>query len=209
MFDNIRVKASLPLPHELLPLRTDWSSENFQTKDLENSLSLYEICPDGKLRHLKQDREWKEEETSFLGGYFDVTGETWEEVPYHGVIEFYTTVSDKIEYEPDLINNPESIDWDRLVEIEGYDWWVEFAAVFDNGSLREIRLRKLEKTLIRKRLAENKQWAERRKHESSKLANRIIRKLRKIPGYRSATRLLGKLELKCHERISAGIRKIS
>jgi hypothetical protein len=209
MFDSVRVKKSLPLPTELLHLRSDWGEEVFQTKDLGKSLDFYEISSDGKLRHLQQPRDWEDGEKSSAAGHLDLPIEVWEEVPFHGVINFYTIISDKMENEPDLIRNPELIPWDKLVEIEGYDWWVDFEAVFDNGVVREIRLSKAEKSLIRKRLAGNKEWALRRTAEASKIFNRMIGKARKIPGYRSLTRFLSRAELKCHEKISTAIRKIS
>jgi hypothetical protein len=209
MFDNLKVKVPLPLNNDLSSLKVDWTEEIFQTKDLENAMELYEITPEGKLKYLKQEREWEKDETSFLGGYLAVKSEEWVEIPYHGVILFYTSGCDKPDLNPDLLFDSESMSWEEVVTTEGYDYWIEFIATFDVGNLKGITLEKVEKTPIRVRLASNKEWGEKRRIEESKLFNKVIRKLRKIELYRDATRCLSRLEQKGHELLSQAIRKIS
>jgi hypothetical protein len=209
MFDNIRVKKQLPLDEDLGKLDTDWGKELFQTKDLDNALDLYEISEEGRLRHLRQSREWKADPTAPLGGFYEVVSEVWEEVPFHGVVRFYTSHCDSPELDYDFINHHEQMSWEDIMETEGYDWWIEFEAVFNHGHVGEIKLSKTEKSLIRKRLAGNKEWAQRHQLEESRLFNRCVRKLRKIPGYRGLTRNLSRLEQKFHEKISSCLRKIS
>ena len=45
MFDNLIVKRKLPLSKELKKTfpDTDWSQEDFQTKDLDNTMTTYTI----------------------------------------------------------------------------------------------------------------------------------------------------------------------
>lgn len=211
MFDNIIIKISLPLNQELSKLELNWSEEVFQTKDLENLLDTYEITPEGRLRHLVQNREWKKDEnpTTPMGGHLELISEHWEDVSYHGVVSFYTSYCDKPNLDNDLLTDPEKMSWEEIFQTEGNDWWIEFLAIFDDGHTREIRLHKVEKTAISARLARNKEWCIKREMKENKMGYKIIRRLRKIPGYNILTRKISRIEQKCHEKVSAGIRWVS
>lgn len=209
MFDNIKVKKPLPLNKELEALSIDWSEEVFQTKDLDNLLDLYEITEDGKLKHLVQEREWEKNDTSPFGGHLELKSEHWEEVPFHGVVRFYTSYCDKVELDNELVDDPKNMSWQDIFEAQGFDWWIEFLAIFDNGIAREIRIEKVEKTPISARLASSKEWSIKREIENQKLLNKTVKKLRKIPGYNYLLRKLSRLEQKGHEKLSWGLRKIS
>lgn len=79
MFDNIRCRH--PLPDGLV-------AEDFQSKSLHNTLSVYEIGRDGRLRELT------------TGGDGEPLGEGSRDTGFHGVLRFYATVgSDFKEYE--------------------------------------------------------------------------------------------------------------
>lgn len=209
MFDNLKVLKPLPLGEGLSSLIVDWKEEVFQTKDLDNCLDLYEISEEGKLRYLRQEREWEKDESSFLGGHLAVKSERWEDIPFHGVLRFYTTHCDNLDYHNESFFATEKMSWDEIVKVEGYDWWIEFVAVFDNGQLREIKLEKAEKTPIRVRLANAKEWHLKLKAKEEKVFNKVIKKLRGYPFYREFTRGLSRFEQKAHEVVSKGIRQIS
>jgi hypothetical protein len=189
MFDSLTVKKKLPLTKELKALNVDWENEVFQTKDLENALDHYEITKAGKLRHLWQEREWKEDDDAFLKGYFDVVKEEWRDVKHHGTINFYTSYTDNNDYHWDYINDdPEQITWDDIELIQGHDWWFEFEAYFTKGKLDEIKLIKVSKDPISERIKNNKLWSEKRALENKKLSRRVVNFLRQFSWYRTLIR---------------------
>lgn len=185
MFDTIFVKKKLPLTKELKALNVKWDEEPFQTKDLENLLDTYEITKAGKLRHLWQQREWRDDDSAFLKGYLDVVKEEWRDVDFHGTVNFYTDHTDNNSYHWDYINDdPEQMTWDDIELIQGHDWWIEFEAYFTKGKLDDIKLIKVTKTPISERIKNNKLWAEKRAIENKKLSRRIVSFLRKFSWYR-------------------------
>ncbi len=189
MFDTIYIKKKLPLTKELKALDVNWEELDFQTKDLENALDHYEITKAGKLRHLWQEREWKEAKGSLLGGYFDVVKEEWKDVEYHGTINFYTSYTDNNDYHWDYINDdPEQITWDDIELIQGHDWWFEFEAYFTKGKLDDIKVIKITKEPISERIKNNKLWAEKRALENKKVSRRIVNFLRQFGWYRTLIR---------------------
>jgi hypothetical protein len=213
MFDNIIVKKPLPLTEELKSLNIKWEEEVFQTKDLDNLLDLYEITSEGKLKHLIQNREWKESTDSTQRPHLEVVSESWVEEPFHGIIRFYTSHCDnetqEEEVPTDISTNSEEMSWHEIFQLKGNDWWIEFLAIFDEGNLRELRVERVEKTPISARLASQKEWKLKREFENRKLLNRVVKRLRKIPGYSNLTRNLSKFEYKLHETLSKTLRKIS
>ena len=189
MFDTIYVKKKLPLTKELKALDVNWEELDFQTKDLENALDHYEITKAGKLRHLWQEREWKDDDSAFFKGYFDVVKEEWRDVDFHGTINFYTTHTDNDKYNWDFMDDdPEQMTWDDIELIQGYDWWFEFEAYFTKGKLDDIKVIKVTKDPISDRIANNKIWAEKRALENKKLLRRIVSFLRKFSWYRALIR---------------------
>ncbi len=209
MFDNLKCEKALPLTPELEGKQVNWKEEVFQTKDLDNLLDLYEIKENGKLLHLKKEYEWKEDKTSRLGGYMESTSERWEEVPFHGVISFYTSYCDDISYAHDLVPRKKEMTWEEIFQIKGNDYWIEFLAIFDNGVCREIKLEKVEKTPISARVAAQKEWELRREMKEKEILQRITKALRKIPGYRTLMRTLYRTEQKIHEKVSKSLLKLS
>lgn len=189
MFDTIYVKKKLPLTKELKALNVNWEEVDFQTKDLENALDTYEITKSGKLRHLWQQREWKDDDDAFLKGYMEVVKEEWRDVNFHGTINFYTTHTDDNSYHWNYINDdPDQMTWDEIKLIQGHDWWFEFEAYFTKGKLDEIKLIKVSKDPISERIKNNKLWAEKRAEENKKLSRRIVSFLRKFSWYRTLIR---------------------
>jgi hypothetical protein len=189
MFDTIFIKKKLPLTKKLKALKIDWAKEPFQTKDLENLLDTYEITRSGELRHLWQERVWKDDDSAFLKGYLDVVKEEWRKVDFHGTINFYTDHTDNNSYHWDYINDdPEQMSWDDIEIIHGHDWWIEFEAYFTHGFLDDIKLIKVTKEPISKRIKNNKLWAEKRAAENKKLSRRIVNFLRQFGWYRTLIR---------------------
>ena len=79
MFDTIHCRQQLP---------DGLTAEDFQTKSLHNTLSVYEIGTDGRLRELLVD------------GDGNVLSEDSRDTGYHGVLRFYTSVGTELrEYE--------------------------------------------------------------------------------------------------------------
>jgi hypothetical protein len=188
MFDNITVKKKLPLTKELKALDVKWDEEVFQTKDLDNLLDNYEITKSGKLKHLWQEREWKETEDTLFGGYLDVVKEEWREVDFHGTINFYTGYCTNNTKQQDLWGDEDQLTFEDIELIPGDDWWFEFEASFTKGKLDEIRLIKAEKTPVKERIYNNKTWAIKRAEENRKLSRRIVNFLRKFSWYRVSVR---------------------
>jgi hypothetical protein len=75
MFDTIYCRQ--PLPDGL-------RAEDFQTKSLHNTLSVYEIGADGRLRELAVDSNG------------NVLSEDTRDTGYHGVLRFYTLVGTEL-----------------------------------------------------------------------------------------------------------------
>ena len=75
MFDTIYCRQ--PLPDGL-------TAEDFQTKSLHNTLSVYEIGADGRLRELAIERNG------------NVVSEDTRDTGYHGVLRFYTLVGTEL-----------------------------------------------------------------------------------------------------------------
>jgi hypothetical protein len=131
MYDVIFVKRKLPLSKELKKAfpDTDWALEEFQTKDLENTLTAYTI-KGTSLYWDKVDGEYvrvttEEEENKlrrakrFCWPYkFVETSRKQVKHEFHGTINFY-------HYKDDKDNNT---------------WDIEFNATFNKGKLTGIEL---------------------------------------------------------------------
>jgi len=210
MFDSIKCKMPLPVSGEVSGLGVSWNEEVYQTKDLDNMLGYYEITEDGRLRCLRSRIGWAEgdrEEVEEDGGNGEV--EEWSDVDFHGRIRFYTGYCDNPEYRWDYSKDADQLSWSEIMDIEGHDWWVEFEATFDNGKCRDIKLLPPEKTTVRSRLANSKEWAMRREQESRTLFNRTVSKLRKIPGWKRVLRGAIRAESGAHNALSRILHKIA
>jgi hypothetical protein len=136
-----------------------------------------------------QERQWRDDDSAFLKGYFEVIKEEWRDVDFHGTINFYTSYTDNNEYHWDYINDdPEQMTWNDIELIQGYDWWLEFEAYFTHGYLNHIKLIKVTKDPISERIKNNKLWSEKRSVENKKLSRKIVSFLRKFSWYRTLIR---------------------
>lgn len=208
MFDTIFVKKKLPLTKELKALNVKWEEEGFQTKDLDNLLDTYEITKSGKLRHLWQRREWKDDDSAFLKGYYDVVEEEWRELNHHGTITFYTSHCTNIAKHWDVLGDEDQLSFDDIELIVGDDWWIEFEATFTKGRLEDIRLIKAEKTPVKERIYNNKVWAVKRAEENKKLGRRIVNFLRQSKVYRELVRYILRFENWLHSKITKTLYKL-
>lgn len=153
LFDTLIVKRKLPLSKELKKAfpNTDWAQEDFQTKDIENTLttftlkgtSLYYDHVEGD--HVRTMTEEEEKKTRKAGKFcwpykFVETSRKSVKEPCHGTINFYTYKDDK----------------------DGNTWDIEFAAVFTSGKLKSIKLVKAEITsTAEENAAREKAWQDR------------------------------------------------
>ena len=180
MFDTIYVKKALPLSKELKALKDiKWEECDFQTKDLENLLSTYEITKAGKLRYKEVQREWVDDEEAFLKGYMKEISSKWVDTKHTGKVRFYhnfSTNKSNVNIFSDTL--------DDETDLEGYDWWVEFEAEFVKGKLTEITLAEAKKEPAKFRILQNIEWAKDLKKKEATLYRRIVRFLRKSKTYR-------------------------
>ena len=152
MFDVIVVKRKLPLTKEIKKAfpDTDWSKEEFQTKDLHNTLSAYTIKGtslyydkvDGEYVRVKSETEEnklrKQKRFCWPYKFVESSRKTVKE-PFHGTINFY-------HYKDDKDNNT---------------WNIEFDVTFTAGKLQSIKLVKAEITsTAEENAAREKEWQE-------------------------------------------------
>jgi hypothetical protein len=198
MFDYLIVKKVLPLNKELKALKDiKWEECDFQTKDLENSLSTYEITKTGKLRYQEVEREWVDDEGAFLKGHMKEVSSKWVDTKHTGKVRFYhnfSTNKSNVNIFSDVIKDD--------TDLDGYDWWVEFEAEFVKGKLTEITLTEAKKEPAKIRILQNIEWAKDLKKKESTLHRRIIKFLRKSKTYRKLISSLLKLSTYLHSKVT-------
>ena len=154
MYDDISCAEPLPFTDEMKDLGLDINDYVFQTKDLDCVLGKY-IIQEQKLFELKYKTEkWIESSDKLFGGYMEREGEYLECIPYHGEIYFY-----------DFRNNVQ----------DKWDCWIEFKAIFTNGSLQKIELVKFNKEDNSERLEREKKWKEQLEHSERVWYNKYFR----------------------------------
>jgi len=122
LFDRIIVKYPLPLPLEVVDYLPDIYDKEFQTKDLENLLIDYILEEDGKLYEVRVEREWVDDDDSFLKGYFKAVKEEILPSNYYGIVNFYA--------------------YERLHQgtNKGMDVSIDYLAKFNDGQLVNLEL---------------------------------------------------------------------
>jgi hypothetical protein len=131
MFDNLLCKRKLPLSKELKKAfpNTDWSEVDFQTKALDNTMSLYlikgnslyaEVVEGEYVRTITEEEEKKvRKERKFVWPYkFEEHSRELVKQNFHGTINFYHYMDDE----------------------EGNSWSIDFEATFNKGKLLGIKL---------------------------------------------------------------------
>jgi len=89
MFDYVKCEYPLPKTKEVEDWNIDLLDVQFQTKDLENSLTEYLIKENGELYYFKNEYKWVDDDNSFLKGYLDVVSTEELKADFHGKIAFY------------------------------------------------------------------------------------------------------------------------
>ena len=131
MFNYIKVEQDLPLNEELKALNVDFKKEEFQTKELEESLMSTYIIRDYRLYELKITSHWEDnpdyvKDGSRFGEFFNknkLVKDSEEEVfrdDYTGTFTFGTYVLGQ--------------------DKESYDWFPDWKCVVVQGLLTEISL---------------------------------------------------------------------
>jgi hypothetical protein len=132
MFDTLYCEKKLPLTKEVKNAfsETNWSEVDFQTKDLDNTMTTYAITKNGTLNILKVEGEYvrvmsEEEEKKirkqkkFCWPYeFAEKSRKYEKYVYTGLINFYYYKEDK----------------------DDNTWDIEFTATFVKGKLTDLVL---------------------------------------------------------------------
>jgi hypothetical protein len=150
MFDSLICKKKLPLSKELKKAfpDTDWSQEDFQTKDLDNTMTTYTIKSTGLYwekvegEHVRTISEKEEKKLKKQGKFcwpyeFKETSRETVKEPFHGTINFYLYKDDE----------------------EDNTWDIEFDAIFNAGKLVDIKLVKGEiSSTAEENAAREKQW---------------------------------------------------
>ena len=140
MFDELQCKVPLPAKKGFKTAK-EWKNYTFQTKDLDNSLSRYEIRKSGLWYHQVKYKdtlvEHKFNDLWSIPG-LEVESEKWVKEPFTGYIHFYDFISD---YD------------------DTHDAWIEFRAHFREGSLQDkVELVKWELEDNAERKASDAKW---------------------------------------------------
>jgi hypothetical protein len=150
MFDTIIVSRKLPLSKELRKAfpDTDWSKEDFQTKDLQenmqtyhlNSKGLFHVKIEGEyVRTMTEEEEKKEKKTKKWVWPYEFREDSRKLIKQYvtQTVNFYHTVNDKA----------------------GNTWWIEFEAIFTKGKLTDLKLDRAEiMTTAEDNAANEKKW---------------------------------------------------
>jgi hypothetical protein len=150
LFDSLQVQKELPIPPELQPLPINWAEEEFQTKDLDNSLAEYLIKKNGDLVEIVTERQYIPHKNPKDAKFPKMWAQVIEKEPYerplnhHGTLLFYTSVG--------------------LTPTQ--DAWVEFEAYYSYGKLDKIELKAFEKVQAQK--LSLKKWEEEYKKEQTR-----------------------------------------
>ena len=167
MFDNIICKYPLPAVESLKDKAIDWSKEDFQTKDLENYLYLYEITSEGMLIEKvieydyveapKEDLKQTPDELNPLTWrtHIPVEKASYDEIiNHHGTVNFYTSAA---------FSDEEEV-------------WVTFRAYFSYGKVDKIDL--IEEYKITSYKQVNLELAQAKEKAEKKLWNRFKKAVR-------------------------------
>lgn len=158
MFDTLSISDSLPYTQEMKDLGLSSNNHNWQTKDLDNSMSLYYIQGGRLLEQKYKTTEWVEGDTKSKN-WLDRIGHMKKEDPYlepvyhHGEIYFY-----------DFVQNVQ----------DKWDCWIEFKAIFTNGFVDRYELVKFDKKDNSERLQQEKEWKENQEKIASVWYNRYF-----------------------------------
>jgi len=132
MFDTVYCERKLPLTKEIKKAfpDTDWSKEDFQTKDLDNTMSTYSLKKNGTLNilevegeHVRTITEEEEKKIKKQGRFcwpyeFVEKSRKYKKYDFTGSVNFYFYKEDK----------------------DDNTWDIEFIATFSKGKLTDLVL---------------------------------------------------------------------
>jgi len=148
-FDTIKCEYPLPKPEDMKELvNIDLNELSYQTKDLENALSYYNIKSDGTLwinsevfEHIKGDPKGKTFSEKF--GYIKVIKSEWDQIKdFTGTVNFYKYLHRNPENNSELNN----------------DYSIEYTAIFVKGKLDTVQLSSFEYTDNSERKSNEAKW---------------------------------------------------
>lgn len=138
MYDSVEVLYKLPLPENPMGYT---GSDNFQTKDLENCLSIYQINENGELFKEERETEWVEGDPNsktIFGkmGHAKTIKAWWEKVNYHGVLSIY----------------------DYRQTSGDYDYWIEYKLTYSSGRIDSVEISQFECHSNKKRKEQDEEF---------------------------------------------------
>ena len=147
LFDTLTIEYTLPMPSELGELTPEQIQKaTYQTKDLGENLSYYQICKEGLLWREKVDGYFKEgdpngESLTDRLGYFEETGRT--------VIRDYRTCT---------IHFYEFFQYEMNGTGLNNDYWLEYEATIVDGKVTKISITDFSKTDNSERKQRDEKW---------------------------------------------------
>lgn len=157
MFDTIQCSDPMPFNDDMVALGLNVRDWSFQTKDLNDVMSLY-ILQDGILyeRRYKESKwiepDFSREPRAGNFGHMEYTGEYLEDTKHHGVINMY-------DYRPNVM---------------GWDCYIEYAVTFTDGKVTEIKLTEFRKEDAAPRIERDKLFWDRIETSSALWYNKYI-----------------------------------
>ena len=154
MFDDIECKYPLPMPNDP---KGYTGSNHFQTKDLDNSLSLYEIREDGTIwRKFVTKSEYVEDDKKSKS--------------IMGRIGYLKSLEHEYRQQFDITN----IRMYDYMQTEGeYDYNIDYEVNFENGVVKNVKIVNFKATDNKSRKERDAKWK-----EESRIRNKFTSTLR-------------------------------
>lgn len=141
MFDDIECKYPLPMPDDP---KGYTGSKNFQTKDLDNSLSLYEIREDGTI--------WRK----FVTKSEYVEGDK-KSKSIMGRIGYLKELEHEYRQQFDMTN---ILMYDYIQTKGDYDYSIDYEVNFENGVIKNVKIVNFEAADNKSRKERDAKWKE-------------------------------------------------
>jgi len=146
MYDTIVCKYPIPLPTDPMGYV---NSESFQTKDLENSLSHYEIREDGTLWEQKHETKWIDGDPNSKNwldrlGRSESIGSWWDQLSFTNTIRLF--------------------DYQHHDDVD-YDYLIEYKIVFVKGIVSEVTMSHFESRPNTERKRNDREFIQRMKQD--------------------------------------------
>lgn len=157
MYDTIECKDEMPFNDEMMSLGLSANSWDFQTKDLNNSMSVYVLQGGSLLQKKYKDSKWIEPDTKkpdrWSFGHMEHSGLYLEDTRYHGKIRMY-------DFQQDVLDK--------------WDCWIEYEVTFTDGKVIKKELVEFHKESNTDRVAQWKEFTDRITTQKNKWSNRFF-----------------------------------